>query len=53
MGQLLEGARVMLLRDLGRLDAGTLDSEIMSLARMVGWDLDAGAVVWDNGEEEE
>ena len=45
VGQIIEGIRVLLNGDIGRLDAGTVDAWLCDAALAAGWDLDAGKFV--------
>lgn len=41
VGSILVGIRALLNGDLGRLDAGTVDTFLMRVAEQIGWDMDA------------
>lgn len=49
VGQVIDGLRVLLNGDLGRLDAGTLDEVLLGLAERAGWDADRSEWVGHTG----
>lgn len=50
VGQILSGVVTLLNYDIGRLDAGTMDTWARTLAAQVGWDLDTEEIIWEGDE---